>query len=340
MQKKAGRAPSGHLSRLKPAVSDPLAEYGLPSKGEKRLLSPKVQEAYYAKIVERYLAFCTDAGDRDGLQRQFARLAITSSIDAPPPTPSSSASQPTSSSSSPLREKSPPSQTDDALPQILSALRKLREAIVASSRRDAFAAQAYLFAIRLGIQAASYETYYPALLHLLRGIHHHRRRHNNNNNSTTSSNNNSNNSNDGNLTTLELREAAAYLVLDAACRRGDLAEAYALRHAYRAALGGGGGGDAKLLDGALRALAQDNWVAWRRVKSGVDGHRARLMEFAEARVRAHTLKAFGRAYLSVPVAVLEAQTGSSWDELRERDGVGWELSEDGRVVIRKVQSRS
>lgn len=34
---KTGRTPSGHqFSRLKPAEIDPLAEYGLPSKGEKR----------------------------------------------------------------------------------------------------------------------------------------------------------------------------------------------------------------------------------------------------------------------------------------------------------------
>lgn len=38
MQRKAGRAPSGHLSRLKPVEVDPLAEYGLPSKGEKRFV--------------------------------------------------------------------------------------------------------------------------------------------------------------------------------------------------------------------------------------------------------------------------------------------------------------
>jgi hypothetical protein len=36
MQKQKGRLPSGHLSRLKPVELDPLAEYGLPSKGEKR----------------------------------------------------------------------------------------------------------------------------------------------------------------------------------------------------------------------------------------------------------------------------------------------------------------
>lgn len=39
MQRKGGRGTAGHLSRLKPADVDPLAEYGLPSKGEKRFAS-------------------------------------------------------------------------------------------------------------------------------------------------------------------------------------------------------------------------------------------------------------------------------------------------------------
>lgn len=39
MQRKGGRGTAGHLSRLKPAEVDPLAEYGLPSKGEKRCAS-------------------------------------------------------------------------------------------------------------------------------------------------------------------------------------------------------------------------------------------------------------------------------------------------------------
>lgn len=135
---------------------------------------------------------------------------------------------------------------------------------------------------------------------------------------------------DGELTPVELHEVVTYLVLDAACRRGDLAEAYALRNRYRL-------GDAKV-DAVLRALAGDNWVAWRRVKKQVDGYRAKLMESAEGRVRGHTLRAFGRAYLSVPVDVLEGQTGVGWAELKTQYSVGWEL--DGtRVVIRKVQGR-
>lgn len=135
---------------------------------------------------------------------------------------------------------------------------------------------------------------------------------------------------DGELTPVELHEVVTYLILDAACRRGDLAEAYALRNRYRL-------GDAKV-DAVLRALAGDNWVAWRRVKKQVDGYRAKMMESAEGRVRGHTLRAFGRAYLSVPVDVLEAQAGVGWAELKTQYSVGWEL--DGtRVVIRKVQGR-
>ena len=195
------------------------------------------------------------------------------------------------------------------LAQILGALRKLREGIVASKRRDAFAVQVYLFAIRLGILAHAYETYHPALLYLLRVLHPAH-----------------------SLTPVELREAVAYIVLDAACRRGDLAEAYALRNRYRLR-------DAKV-DGALRALARDDWVLWRRVGRAVDGHRARLMAFAEPHLRAHLLKAFGRSYLSVPLDFLEAQASATWGELREQHGVGWELAGNGKVVIRKIQGRS
>ena len=200
--------------------------------------------------------------------------------------------------------------TEDQLSHIFSALRKLREAIVASKRLDDFSVQVYLFAIRLGILASSYETYYPALLYLLRAIHP-----------------------SHNMTSVELSEAVSYLVLDAACRRGDLAEAYALRNAYKLR-------DSKV-DGALRALSTDDWVLWRRIRRSVDGHRAALMGFAETRLVQHVLKAFGRSYLSVSLEFLEQQTDLKWAELRERFGVGWELKPaEGRVVIRKIGGRS
>ncbi|KAM7216943.1 hypothetical protein V8F06_007706 [Rhypophila decipiens] len=303
------------VNRLRPVELDPLDEYGLPSKGEKRLLSPKIQETYYAKIAERYLAFCTKAGDRDSLQKQFGRLNLTDKDTAPSPgatTTAPSAVQPFTRIIVPSPTLSLP---QNQLSQILSALRKLREAIVASKRRDDFAVQVYLFAIRLGILSGSYETYHPALLYLLRVLHPAR-----------------------NLTNLELREAASYLILDTACRRGDLAEAYKIRHEYRVILrSGSSGGDSKV-DGILKALVRDDWVLWRKMNRTVDGYVCRLMEFSDGQMKAHVLKAFGRSYLSVEVDYLEKASLSGWEELREKFGVGWELK-DGRVVIRKIQPK-
>ncbi|KAK3292191.1 uncharacterized protein B0H64DRAFT_435002 [Chaetomium fimeti] len=360
-----GRSPSGHLSRLRPVELDPLAEYGLPSKGERRLLSHKVQESYYGLIVTRYLAFCTAAGDGANLQKQFARLSLASSSSSssattsqptlsplPPPIqppqqtqqaqqtqqPKQPQPQPSKPNPTPTRPPFeptiPPAITaqDETLAQLLSALRKLREGLVASRRRDHFAAQAYLFSVRLGVLAGAYETYHPAGLYLLRwhagmGVV---MGDGGGGSVGSGGSGGSGGGVVGSLTSVELQEVVAYLVLDAACRRGDLAGAYALRNKYRLRDG--------RVDVVLRALVADNWVAWRRVKGQVDGYRAKLMEFAEERVTGHTLKAFGRAYLAIPVAVLEEQTGSDFDELKARFGVGWEL-DGGKVVIRKVQGQ-
>ncbi|KAL2159446.1 hypothetical protein VTH06DRAFT_2451 [Thermothelomyces fergusii] len=384
MQRKQGRGYSGHLSRLKPVEQDPLAEYGLPSKGEKRLLSPKVQESYFTQITARYLAFCTAAGDGDNLQKQFARLSLNGGDSKssnrssrlqplPPPllspAPSeelaqdrppklSEAGRPHSSSASSSYSaatavaEAGPESGHQHLSQILSALRKLREAIIASNRRDHFAVQVYLFSARLGILASAYETYYPALLQLLRWSSSTStttttttatataseaavggdRQSDVSTTTTKDDDNDSGGTDDGMLTSLERQEVVGYLVLDAACRRGDLAGAYRLRHEQ-------GLRDGRV-DAALRALAADNWVAWRRARRQADGYRARLMDLADGRVVVrHTLKAFAHAYHSLPRAVLEEQTGRAWAELRESFGVGWELDAGDVVVIRKVKGR-
>ncbi len=148
-----------------------------------------VQESFYTRIADRYLAFCTEAGDRDGLRKEFAKLA--------PSRAAAAASQSNTATSCGIRQASIRSESLHNLVQILDALRKLREGIVASKRRDDFARQVYLFNIRLGILAASYESYHAPLIYLLRVIR------------TSHS-----------LTSVELQEAVAYLVLDAACRRG------------------------------------------------------------------------------------------------------------------------
>ncbi|TDZ22022.1 hypothetical protein Cob_v004792 [Colletotrichum orbiculare MAFF 240422] len=290
---RGNRSHSGPWGRLKPVDLDPLESIGLPSKGDTRLLDFKTQERYYTKIVERYMTFCSDAGERDELLRRFASLDIKDS-------PAMSAP------SSPRLPPDDPANTK-SLSDVMMALRKLREGIVASKRTDDFAIQAYLFNIRLSVLVKHPESYHPAILHVLRTIHPAQ-----------------------NLTSVELQEVLGYLVLDAACRRGDLAEAYAIRHRYALR-------DAKV-DAVLAALAHDNYVAFRRAQRSVDGHRAKLLDFAEREMRTHVLKCFGRTYLAVDRDWLEKCSGENWQTLTKDHGVGWEL-DGARVVIRKVRAK-
>jgi len=259
-----------------------------------RLLDFKTQERYYTKIVERYMSFCSDAGERDELRRRFASLELN---DGAPATPIPSAGQ-------------LPSGADNtqALSQVMMALRKLREGMVASHRADDFAVQAYLFNIRLAVLVKHPESYHPAILHVLGRLQPLQ-----------------------GLTSVELQEVVGYLVLDTACRRGELAEAYALRRRH-------GLRDPKV-DAVLSALAHDNYIGFGRARRAVDGHKARLLEFADDEMRVHALKCFGKAYLAVDLDFLELATGSTWPKLTKEDGVGWELDGE-RVVIRKIKARA
>lgn len=262
--------------------------------GNHRLLDFKVQEKYYTKIVERYMSFCSNAGNRDELQRRFSALE-----------PSERARPGESSSAAPTVDALQSPARDSDLSHIMLALRKLREGIVASKRSDEFAVQAYICCIRISVLAKQPDSYHPALLYLLRHLHPQQP-----------------------LSSVELQEVGGYLVLDAACRRKELAEAYSIRQQYNIK-------DTKI-NHALHALAHDNYILFRRVKYAIDSPRARLMEFADADIRMQTLKAFGRAYLGVDLAFLETVTDRKWEALRKEDGVGWEL-DDGMVTIRRIK---
>lgn len=274
-------------------------------KSKCRLLDYKTQEKFYTTIVDRYMKFCSDAGQGDELLRRFSSLHIhTSTIPSiQEQTPKSSLS----TTEAPHLVLPEDASSADGLTNILSALRKLREGIVASKRVDDFAAQAYLFCIRLSILTKQPESYHAAILHLLSVIH-----------------------TKNPLTPLEVREVVGYLVLDTACRRRQLAEAIAIRQKFALK-------DDKV-HAALQAIIHDNYVLFRRVQRNVDGHRARLMEWAERDIRVHTLKCLGRTYFSVDLNFLEDVTASKWEELTSRDGVGWELDKD-RVTIRKIKAR-
>ncbi|KAI1097612.1 hypothetical protein F4804DRAFT_327151 [Jackrogersella minutella] len=304
---RGNRTPSTPWSRLKPVELDPLEAMGLPSKGDTRLLDFKTQERYYTKIVERYMTFCSDAGERDELLRRFASLDLSSN-----PTDENILTRSTTNVTPP--DLNSPSMSPAIIPNntkglsdVLSALRKLREGIVASKRVDEFAIQVYLFCIRLSVLVKHPESYHPAILHLLRRIQplH-------------------------SMTSVEMSEVVGYLVLDTACRRNNLADAFTIRYKYQLR-------DAKI-DAVLDAISHDNYIEFNRLKKRVDGHKVKLLEYAEEGMRKHLLKCFGRAYLSVDLNFLEICADSKWASLTTEDGVGWEL-DGGKVVIRKVKAR-
>lgn len=280
-----------------------------------RLYDHKTQEAYYTKIVERYMKFCASSSGGEELETALASL----SLDPPKPkatsTPSSQpsnttttaqAGQPTTARPSiPRHTSSTDSPTD--LPNILMAMRRLREGILGSRRHDAFAQRAYMFIAQAGILTRQWESYQPTLLHLVHGIH-----------AQTP------------LSPLELRDFVGYMVLDLACRQGDLGGAFALRErfAHRD----------RRVEAVLRALVHDDWPRFWRVRRAVDGYQRALMGFAEERVRLHALKCLGRSYLSADRGFVERAADAGWEEL-VGSGVGWQLLESGSVVIRKPKPK-
>ncbi|KAF1365584.1 hypothetical protein EJ07DRAFT_54071, partial [Lizonia empirigonia] len=300
------RGASGAWNRLKPVREDALESYGLPSKGETRLNDFKTQETFLNRITERYMKLCAlNKTDLDSLfsaanphppathLTQLSSLHI--SRHAPPPPPSTPPPALLGASALSAHE----------LRTVLSALRKLREAVTSSGRADAFAQRAYSFAIRVALLCGDWASYAPALHALLYGLHARRP-----------------------LEAGPLAEFAGYLVLDLACRVGDLAGA-------RETKGRFGYADRRV-EGLLQALVRGDWVGFWRVKRGVDGYQRAIVGMAEQGVRVHALKVIGKSYLTVERRWVEEAAGKEWEGL-VADGVGWELEEGGRVVVRRAK---
>lgn len=272
-----------------------------------RLHDYKNQESYYAKIVERYMKFCAASGGGEELEKAFAALSVKapSPLSLPPHHQQQQQhQQPTRPDL--LRQISATDRPND-LPNILLAMRKLREGILGSRRHDPFAQRAYIFIIHASILTGSWEAYHPALLYLLHEIHPRVA-----------------------LSAPELQEFAGYLVLDLACRQDELMEAYGARSSFKQT-------DRRIAT-VVSCLVQEDWVRFWRTKRAVDGYQRAIMEFAAERVRLHALKCLGREYMSADKAFVERSGDASWADL-VKGGVGWQLQENGVVVIRKPKAK-
>ncbi|KAF2673525.1 hypothetical protein BT63DRAFT_159025 [Microthyrium microscopicum] len=335
------RGPSGSSwSRLRPApiLKEPLAEFGFVSKGETRLLNFKNQESYFRTIFERYMQFCHTS--RADLAHEFEKLALTttpapsriaiaaaahhaSSSTSSSRAPSSTQDRPTIASDAATTEPPapPPSSTPSPeLTLIQTAMRKLREAILASQRTDDFARTTYLFIARASILFRSWEAYVPALTHLI--THHHPSLQTVNSPQTNSP-----------LSSSELQSISTYQILDLACRQRDLMGAYTLRAERRL--------KNEHVDAVLRALVRDEWGAFWKAGERVDGYVRAVMAWAEEGVRVHALKCVARTYFVVEREYVEKCAGRSWEALVE-EGVGWELETVGgkeMVVVRRAKAK-
>lgn len=190
----------------------------------------------------------------------------------------------------------------------MQAMRKIREAMVASARADDFARDAYIFIVRAAIHAKHMESYHPALLHLLYRIHP-----------------------VNPLPAPVFLEFVGYYILDLACRQANLAQAFAVSHLCYDHRDQG-------IDAVLKALVTGDWCSFWMAKDMANVNQRRLMEWADERVRKHALQCVGKAYLTAEKTYVERAAQRSWEELKELDNVRWELS-GTNVKIKRIQRR-
>lgn len=270
-----------------------------------RLLDHKAQKEYFNKILERYMSFCAHHGK--DLDAALASLPTSPSVDAtsnPPVTKHAEKGVP------------PPSAE---LSTLLLSLRKLREAVLAtaSATSVAFAQRVHVFSIRLSILAQHPPSYFPSLRYILEKLH----------------------SPSHPLPESEFKELVSYLILDYACRQGDMLAAFELRARARSEYGF----HSQTIDHVLSALMHDNWIVFWQVRKSVDSYVRAVMNWTVDRVRRHALKAVGSAYLNVHVSwVVGGCTGDdqswTWEKLVETEKLGWQREGD-KIIIRRPKQR-
>lgn len=294
--------PSRGASRLKQTSLDPLESIGLPSKGDSRLLNLKIQEDYFGKVLHRYERCLRVGGNNDALDAAFSYLLLDGlPEDRPRRTEENSQKR--------ILTNAPRVSIEQSREAciILMAMRKIREAIVASGRKDAFAIRAYAFIIRATILMRHLESYHPALLHLLCNLH------------TVTP-----------LTAAEHHEFVGYYVLDLSCRQNDLATAYKVGCHYKYK-------NVKV-ERVLKALVHGNWYAFWKIKTLMSDHQQRLLEYAEEGMRRRALGCLGKSYLSVDKGYLEKSANQQWEQLRDEFDVNWKLEADV-ITIRQIKRK-
>ncbi|KAL9127827.1 MAG: hypothetical protein Q9217_003367 [Psora testacea] len=299
---KTGDQPPKTWGRLKAAKQDSLESMGLPSKGDESLLDWRTQERYYGDILNRCLHVSVQGNEDASLDRSFEALSLSGEGIKQPNVGHGSAQE--SSALDRLYRRNAGGFKDVSV--IVQAMRKLREAIVATGRTDAFAQNVYVFIIRATILVRHIESYHPALLHLLNIIHPRTR-----------------------LSEITLHEMLGYHILDRACRQQNLNAAYRVRYIY-------GIRDSKI-DDLIRSIVHGSWFAFWKTDGLMDRYQRCLSQAAHDKMRHHTLGCLAKSYLSIERKSIEEATHKAWDELKREYCIQWQA--EGELVTIKQARR-
>lgn len=121
-----------------------------------------------------------------------------------------------------------------------------------------------------------------------------------------------------------------------AIRETDLHGAYALRirardlYKYRS----------YEVDQILKAIVRTNWTLFWKMWNTVDGYIRALMFWHLETLRNTALKAIGKSYHKASIQyILQSVCGKgmSWDELVEKEGVGWIKNGDVAIIRKPKQ---
>jgi hypothetical protein len=188
-----------------------------------------------------------------------------------------------------------------SLDRILSSMRKLREALL-PLEPDEFGKRVFIFNVKVSVLAKSYQSYYPALIHLIERF-------------------------DGLLDKDEKKELGWFRVLHLAHFNKDLNEAYYMMLTHVP-------GDRHVMS-ILRALACDDAAAWLKLYQREKSVYFRtLMSFSADKMVESMLRQIGKSYMQLTKPALESMVGLSWDELHKQYSCNWAV-DNQKVIIRQ-----
>ena len=191
---------------------------------------------------------------------------------------------------------------------IVQAMRKLREALVATNRvNDGFACKAYVFTIRATVLLRHAESYHPALLHLLHRMH-----------------------TKFPLPADTFGQMTEYYLLDLGCRQRDLHTAYQIscQHAYRNST----------VKSLLQALVIGNWTRFFALRDTLDQFQVRLVEAAREYIMQHATVCIAKTYFVLDKSYFENTFRKNWEVFRSEQAVNWTSSGD-TVIVRQTKRK-